>query len=79
VSPEAITGRFGVGTQSIESSGTQSMTNSAGWLRIDPAKPGAIEGLCSDLAHSTFAEQVDLFADPRWVAALADQDEKQAA
>lgn len=54
------------------------MTSSAGWLSIDPATPGAIEGLCADLARSPLAEHVDLFADPRWVAALADQDEKHA-
>lgn len=54
------------------------MTNHASWLNVDLAAPGAIEALCSDLARSPLAERVDLFHDPRWVTALANDRDKRA-
>ena len=54
------------------------MTNQASWLSVDPAAPGAIEALCADLARSPLAERANLFNDPRWAAALANNVDKRA-
>ena len=54
------------------------MTSHASWLSVDPAVPGAVERLCADLASSPLALRANLFNDPRWVAALANDDEKSA-
>lgn len=54
------------------------MTNHTSWLSVDPVAPGAIEALCADLARSSLAERANLFNDPRWVAALANDRDKRA-
>lgn len=52
------------------------MTGRSGWLNIDSTTLGAIDDLCAALERSPLAERATLFNDPRWLAALANGNDK---
>ncbi len=52
------------------------MTNHSSWLSIDPKAPGAVDDICAALERSPLAERATLFNDPRWVQALANEQNK---
>lgn len=54
------------------------MTDHTSWLSIDVTAPGAVEDICSALERSPLAKRATLFHDPRWVGALANQQDKSA-
>lgn len=54
------------------------MTSPPGWANIDLTTPGAVDAICAALESSPLAERTTLLNDPRWVGALASQNDKSA-
>ncbi len=52
------------------------MANHTNWQKVELTSPGGIDELCAALERSPLAERATLFNDPRWVAWLADQEDK---
>ena len=54
------------------------MSIRADWFPIDSTAPAAVAELCAELERSALAERVTVFNDPRWLEALANQNDKIA-